>query len=365
MNLRKPAPLNWAKLIIGLSAAVALLASPLAHAGNVAFTYNNTAAIPIYDYYPPNPSVSTINVPAFSGILQSITVSVYGLYDAQTPSIELLLQSPAGQGLDLMYEAGNGFATNVNLMIADYGSPFPNGSLVSGTYRPSAVNYTVFSPLYGSNTINTLSGFVGSATTGTWTLSEYYSGYAGSDGNISGGWTITFNVFEDAPAVTTLAAPSITASNAALSEVVTPNGLSTMEYFEYGVTTNYGQFTATNTLSADLVDPQTNTVVVAVPPGTTIHYQAVAQNSLGTNYGGDLTFVTPVSQIFVSASLANLSTLLLTVNGNVGSNYVVLGSTNLAAAWTPIVTNTLTNSTQPIYVVPTTNTLEFFKVQQQ
>ena len=59
--------------------------------------------------------------------------------------------------------------------------------------------------------------------------------------------------------------------------------------------------------------------------------------------------------------MANLTTLLLTVNGNVGSNYVVLSSANLGSVWTPIVTNTLTNSTQPIYVAPMTDTLEFFK----
>ena len=53
-----------------------------------------------------------------------------------------------------------------------------------------------------------------------------------------------------------------------------------MEFIQYGLTTNDDQFSATNTLSADLVDPQTKSFVAAVPPGTTIHYQAVAENSL-------------------------------------------------------------------------------------
>ena len=53
-----------------------------------------------------------------------------------------------------------------------------------------------------------------------------------------------------APAVTTLAATGFSATNASLSGAVNPNGAATTAYFQYGVTTNYGSFSATNTLAA-------------------------------------------------------------------------------------------------------------------
>lgn len=354
--------------IAGLIAAAATLVCLPSHADDVVVSFTNAAAIPIYDYYPATASTSTIAVSPLPGGLQSVTVSLYGLSDANTSPIELLLQSPSGQGLDLMYGGGSGRATGINLTFDDNGGYFGSGALTSGTYAPSGGGFPYDfgqNPLYGLTTTSALAGFVGPSPVGTWTLSEWYGGFAGSDGTIAGGWSISFTVYQGAPTVTTLPAFNIGASNATLSGVVVPNDFVTSNYFQYGFTTNYGQFSATNTLSADLVDPQTNSVVVSVPPGSTIHYQSVAQNSAGTNYGGDLTFVTPVSQIFVNASVTNLSTLLLTVNGNIGSNYVVLGSTNLGTAWVPIVTNTLTNSAQPIYVVSETNNLQFFEVQQQ
>ena len=118
-----------------------------------------------------------------------------------------------------MYLAGSGLVTNVNLTFADGASAFGSSTLVSGTYRPSASNFPYDfgqNPLYGLNTISTLSGFVGSPTTGTWTLSEWYGGFAGSDGNISNGWTVTFTILQSAPTVTTLAASNVTASSAKL-----------------------------------------------------------------------------------------------------------------------------------------------------
>jgi hypothetical protein len=372
MNLfqTKPAPARWTGdwLRLCLAAAVAIIV-PLTSPVSLAATYSNPTAIPIIDGGA-STSTSTITVTNNPGQLQSLTVTVYGLSDVATDGIELLLQGPSGQGIDLMSGVGNGGASGVSIAFSDSGSVF-GSQVTSGAFKPSGSGgpsgsgFPEFSPFYGEDTTNVLAGFIGTPLAGTWTLSAYYYGFAGANGNISGGWSLTLNINQSAPTVTNLPASNVTASNATLSEIVVPNGSATLDYFQYGATTNYGEFSTTNTISGDLGDPATNSVVVTAPPGTTIHYQAVAQNSLGTTYGNDLTFVTPVSQILVAASLTNLNTLLLTVNGNVGSNYVVLGSTNLAAAWTPIVTNTLTNSLQPIYIVPATNSLDFFKVQQQ
>jgi hypothetical protein len=47
------------------------------------------------------------------------------------------------------------------------------------------------------------------------------------------------------PVVTTLAATGVTATNATLHGTVNPNGSVTTAYFQYGLTTNYGSFSAT------------------------------------------------------------------------------------------------------------------------
>ena len=356
---------RWTALCLALG-CVWIGAWPSRAAGAVV-SFTNATAIPIVDGFPPNPSTSAINIPSLPGVLQSVTVTVYGLTDASTGGIELLLQGPSGQGIDLMSVAGNGGANNITITFADSGSPFPNSPLVSGTYKPSGISYPSYSPFFGENTTNVLSGFVGTPSAGNWTLSEYYADFAGSDGTISGGWSLTFNVTSGNPIVTTLAASGITGTNATLNAGVNPNGSDTFVFYQFGPTTAYGQFSSPIVLSADLGDPQSVPVNVPLQPGTTYHYRAVAQNSTGITYGSDLTLTTPATQVLLTASITNRTTLLLNLTGKNGSNYVVMGTTNLASPinWTPLVTNTLTNSTQPIYVVPATNLIEIFRVEQQ
>ena len=94
--------------------------------------------------------------------------------------------------------------------------------------------------------------------------------------------------------MTTLAAVNITPTNATLNALVNPNGADTDVYFQWGATTNYGNYTATNTLTASL-----NTRASGGPghwrfaAHSTNHFRAVAVNSAGTTYGADLTLITP------------------------------------------------------------------------
>jgi hypothetical protein len=91
----------------------------------------------------------------------------------------------------------------------------------------------------------------------------------------------------------TLAASSVTSSNATLNAAINPENVPTSFYFEWGPTTNYGNFTATNLLSTNLGSEQSVAVLLTnLMGGTSNHFQVVAFNSAGTNFGGDLTFVT-------------------------------------------------------------------------
>jgi hypothetical protein len=64
------------------------------------------------------------------------------------------------------------------------------------------------------------------------------------------------------------------------------------------------------------------------------------------------------------ASLANTSTLVLTLNGSTGSNYWLVSATNLSPpiTWTLFTNVTLTNTNQVINIGPLTSQMRFFAV---
>jgi len=348
----------------------------------IVLSYTNSTPITINDgYSDASLYPSTIQVPPLPGALQSVTVTLYGLSEPDTSGIELLLTGPsdvtgppdvAGPNVDLMCRAGSGPATNAILTLEDDAQPFPDTTLISGAYQPSGDPssdnpFPGYSPFFQEGT-NQLDDFIGTTLNGTWNLYEYYDSFVGGSGSISGGWSLSFALLPIAPAVTNQFATNITVSNATLYATVTPELSATTVYFEYGLTTNYGDFSTTNILASDLVDA-TNVAlaITGLPPGTTFHFQAVATNSVGTNFGGDSTFTTPslpVAAPSLQASISNNSTLILTLSGSPGSNYTVVSAASLSPpiTWTPFTNVTLTNTNQVICISPLTNRMEFFAV---
>ncbi len=352
---------------LGFGCLLLLLFAPRADADGtpIVLSFTNPAPITIVDFLSDaSPFPSTIPVPALPGVLQSVTVTIYGLSDPSAGGIEILLAGPTGQGVDLMNLAGNGLVTNATITFADNATPFSGGTIISGTFQPSGTDFPFGTPLYQENTTNQLAGFIGTTLEGTWNLSEYYNDFAGANGAISGGWSLTFTLLPIAPAVTNLAATGVTFTSATLNANVNPGGAATTVYFEYGPTTAYGSFSASNTLAVDVTDTQAVALpITGLQPGTTYHFQALAQNSVGTNAGGDLTFVTPTLPApTLQASLTNGSNLVLILSGDLGSNYTILSTTNLSPPvnWTTLAYLTLTNPVQFIYPGPLTNRMEFF-----
>jgi alpha-tubulin suppressor-like RCC1 family protein/subtilisin-like proprotein convertase family protein len=106
---------------------------------------------------------------------------------------------------------------------------------------------------------------------------------------------VTFHLVFFAPQVTTLAATNIVTGSATLQASVTPEAADTTVYFEYGTDTNYGSFSTSILLTNNYNLAQLVGVGITnlAPPGQIYHFQAIATNSFGTNYGGDLTFTNP------------------------------------------------------------------------
>src|ERR1039458_8090142 len=327
-------------------------------------SFTNAAPITIVDFLSDaTPFPSPIPVPALPGVLQSVTVTLYGLSDLSSGGIEILLAGPSGQAVDLMNLAGSGLVTNADISFADNAASFSGGTITSGTFRPSGTDFPFGSPFYQAATTNQLAGFIGTPLAGTWNLSEYYNDYAGADGSISGGWSVNFTLMPTPPAVTNLAATDVTVTSATLNANVNPGGAATTVYFQYGPTTAYGNFSGTNTLTLDVADTQQVALpVTGLLPGTTCHFQALAQNSAGTNASGDLTFVTPAEPILLQASLTNGPIRALLLSGIPGPNYTILSTASLSPpiTWTPLTNLTLTSPVQFIHPGPLTGPMEFF-----
>jgi len=171
------------------------------------------------------------------------------------------------------------------------------------------------------------------------------------------GQDLTFATPIAAPTVITLAATNVLSTNATVEALVTPNGDPATVYFEYGPTTNYGGSSGTIVLTGGLDSAQLVTNVLAgLQPGVNYHFQAVAYNSAGTNYGGDLTLIQPVPPpvIFFTSIIATNNGYLLSWYAPTNDQFRVLWTASLTTgSW-----NAFTNIV--VYTGPFTTTNGLF-----
>ena len=132
------------------------------------------------------------------------------------------------------------------------------------------------------------------------------------------GADLTFTTAPITPQATTLAATSINASNATLNATVNPGGAATAVYFQYGLTSSYGNVSTTSNLPAGLTTVGTSNLLSGLTPGTLYHFRVVATNSAGTNAGADLTFTTaPILPQVTTLAATNISVSNATLNATV------------------------------------------------
>lgn len=102
-----------------------------------------------------------------------------------------------------------------------------------------------------------------------------------------------------APTVVTGDVASLAPTSAALKGTVTPNGLATTWWFEYGISTSYGSKTSSVNAGSGAGAASISATARSLRAGTGYHYRLVAQNSSARTYGSDRTFATvgaPASQ---------------------------------------------------------------------
>jgi subtilisin-like proprotein convertase family protein len=171
--------------------------------------YRNSDLITINDDAAALPYPSAVAVPATTGTITKVTVTIYGLTHARQNDLDILLVGPLGQKVLLMSDVGGGVSVaNVNLTFDDAATVFLPTSAVSittGTYKPtdSGATSDAFSASAPAAPYDlNLAVFNGTNPTGTWSL--YVMDDRGiNTGSISGGWRLSLQT--TAPPV---AAPS-------------------------------------------------------------------------------------------------------------------------------------------------------------
>jgi hypothetical protein len=335
----------------------------------VVLSFTNSTPITIYSgNSDSSPFPSSISVPALPGTIQDVSATLLGLCDAQCYSIELLLMNPSSQGIALMSSSGLGLVTNAIVTFDDSGAYMPLGFIGSTTYLPAGAtggSFPYYSPFFGEATTSHMAGLLGTSPTGSWGLYEFYMDYY-PNGSITGGWSLNFTIIPDPPLVANLAAAPVTFTNATLNANVSPGGAPSSVFFQYGLNTSYGNFSDTNTLADDVIDTQEVSLPVSgLLPGTTYHFQAIASNEAGTNYGGDMTFTTPSVAPELTISVTNATNLVLIVQGVPGSNYVIQSTTSLSPPinWTTVTNFTLTNMVEYILVGPVPTQQVYYRLE--
>jgi subtilisin-like proprotein convertase family protein len=179
--------MRFGALVGGLS-LVAWSAAALADT----VTLSNTAPIAIPDSGNASPYPSTITVPALSGIVSKVTVTLTGFTHTFPADVDVLLANPQGRTVVLLSDAGGG--TGVSLIDLTFGDGFPTPifGLFSGTFSPLNVDagpdfWPAPAPSgpWGSR----LADLAGQSPVGVWSL--YVVDDAGQDQGSFSGWSIT------------------------------------------------------------------------------------------------------------------------------------------------------------------------------
>jgi hypothetical protein len=121
---------------------------------------------------------------------------------------------------------------------------------------------------------------------GTGALAGDASGHGNAGTLVHGAAWVTW---PDAPRVETIPASNVTAGTAVLLAEVNPNGTNTAVWFEWGLTTNYGQVTPRQDVGS-FVEPIGVSSTISSLLLTEYHFRAVASNSISTAYGRDESF---------------------------------------------------------------------------
>jgi phosphodiesterase/alkaline phosphatase D-like protein len=178
-----------------------------------------------------------------------------------------------------------------------------SSATLNGTVDPNGRSTTFYfeygtSTSYGTKTAAKSAGSAANAQSVNTVISGLEAGrtfhfrlVAQSDAGTSVGKDATFTT-SGAPSVATGSVSAVAPTSATLHGSVTPNGLATTWWFEYGTSTSYGSKTAPQSAGSGASARSVSAGIKSLRAGTTYHYRLVAQNSSGRSFGSDQSFST-------------------------------------------------------------------------
>lgn len=126
-----------------------------------------------------------------------------------------------------------------------------------------------------------------------------------------------------APTVMSLAATNVLMNTATFNGSVNANGFSSIVWFEFGTSTQYGTFIeATQSPVTGASTTNVNQTASGLIANTNYHYRLKASNAIGLTYGGDLSFTTPAinSAILTTVAISAVTSTSATSGGNISSD---------------------------------------------
>lgn len=172
---------------------------------------------------------------------------------------------------------------------------------LTGSVTPNGAETTYYfeygpSPNYGETTPPTDAGAGSDVVPVTVMLADLLPGdtyhyrlvATNSDGT-SYGQDATFQT-SAAPSAVTGQATSVSSTSESLSGTVSPYGVETTYYFEYGTSSSFGETTPVESAGGDVSPTLVSEIVSGLSTGATYDYALVASSALGTSVGVTLTF---------------------------------------------------------------------------
>jgi hypothetical protein len=189
------------------------------------------------------------------------------------PTVQTLAATGLGQTFATLNGVVNPQGTNTTAWFewgatTNYGNVTPAGSVGGGT---SDTNYT-----------RDLTGLASFTT-------YHFRAVASNNVGAAFGSNQTFTTaFASPPSATTLLASFVFGESATLNGQVSPNGATTLAWFDWGTTTNYGNVTPAQAAGNGLYGVAVSKTITTIPFGSNCHYRVVASNNVGVTRGLDV-----------------------------------------------------------------------------
>jgi len=238
----------------------------------VTFTYNGIATAPtLVGSYAvmatisnPNYTGSADNTLVISPVIPLATTEVASSIGANTATLNASV-NPKGDATSVVFQYGTS---------ATYGTTTGTQTVAAGT------------------TAVTVTQAIGSLAPLAPKTLYYFRVVATNAAGPFDGAARTFTTLAQPTFATTPATPLLSASGAQVGFSVTPNGVATSVYFQYGTTTNYGSVTAEQAIGSGTAAVNVTGFLGSLEAGTPYYYRIVTVSAAGTFDGPQETFTT-------------------------------------------------------------------------